>query len=311
MEYPMRNTLSCVCLAIFVLGGLAHQTALAADEACHLVRMASLDMTPDVFGGEDVPMTIAGQTVNLLIDTGGIDSTLTESVIESLRLKPRSIGRRRAVMFGGQVLDSQTTAYDIEFGGLKAPRMNFMVMPDGHLPNGLGGTLAPDVLRAYDDEFDFASAKFNLFSQDHCKANMAYWTKDDHAEIPFGMDRTGHIRLFVELDGKKISADLDTGSSRSVLNLDEAEDLFDLREDDPKLVTLAKTRHGHIYKYPFKTLVFGGVTVANPDLELFSSVDERLPNGPPLILGMGILRQLHMYIAYGENILYVTPASAH
>jgi hypothetical protein len=32
---------------------------------------------------------------------------------------------------------------------------------------------------------------------------------------------------------------------------------------------------------------------------------------PTIILGMGILRQLHLYIAYREKNLYVTPASAH
>jgi len=140
---------------------------------------------------------------------------------------------------------------------------------------------------------------------------MAYWTTQDHAEIPFGLDKVGHVRLIVELDGKKIPAHLDTGSSRSVLSLDEAENLFGFKETDAALKSLASTPTGHVFKYPFKTLTFGSVTVQNPDLELVSSIDEGLPGGPPLILGMGILRQLHMYIAYRENVLYVTAASAH
>jgi hypothetical protein len=31
----------------------------------------------------------------------------------------------------------------------------------------------------------------------------------------------------------------------------------------------------------------------------------------PLILGVGILRQLHLYIAYKEQKLYITPALAN
>jgi predicted aspartyl protease len=284
---------------------------LADAKPCGLVRAASLDMTTDSAGGVSVPMSIAGQTVNLLIATGGIDSMLTVSAVESLKLKPRSIYRREAILFGGAVLDQQATAYNVDLGGLKAERMFFMIMPDGRLPYGVDGILAPDVLRAYDDELDFANAKFNLFLQDHCKANMAYWTKADHAEIPFGVDKFGHLRLFVELDGKRIPAEIETGESRSVLNLDEAEHLFGFRESEPLLKTLAKTENGHIYKFPFKALTFGGVTVFNPDLQLFSSLDERMADSPPLLLGMGILRQLHMYIAYKENVLYVTAASAH
>jgi hypothetical protein len=30
-----------------------------------------------------------------------------------------------------------------------------------------------------------------------------------------------------------------------------------------------------------------------------------------IVLGMNVLRRLHIYIAYGEEKLYVTPATAH
>jgi len=55
----------------------------------------------------------------------------------------------------------------------------------------------------------------------------------------------------------------------------------------------------------------GGVSVENPDLLLYPRGAMALPGDPELILGMGILRQLHMYIAYKERKLYVTAASAH
>jgi hypothetical protein len=32
---------------------------------------------------------------------------------------------------------------------------------------------------------------------------------------------------------------------------------------------------------------------------------------PKMILGMGVLRQLHLFIAYKERNIYVTAASAH
>jgi len=285
--------------------------AAADDNSCTLVRAASLDMSTDPVGGPIVPLTIGGQTVNLLIDTEGIDSMLTKSVVETLKLVKQSIFGSRIVMFGGDRIDSWTIARDIDLGGLKAPKMIFMVMPDGHVPEGIGGTLAPDIMRLYDDEFDFANAKFNLFVPSQCRGNLAYWTKDEHAEISFDLNRFGQIGFIVELDGKKFRASLDTGSSRSILRLEEAENSFGFQESDPQLQTIAKTANGHTYKYPFRTLSFGGVTVSNPDLVLFSRADDRLPGGPTLIVGMGILRQLHMYIAYNQRILYVTPASAH
>lgn len=308
----MGSILSPMCLAIVALGGFAHQAAFAADEACHLARAATLDMTTDPSGGQLVPLTISGRTVNLLVDTGGIDSTLTRRIVDSLKLRVAPLTRGSVIMFGGYRMDHFAVGHEIDLGGLKAPYKDFIIMPDGHLPDGVDGTLAPDVLRAYDDEFDFAGAKLNLFLPNHCLMNMAYWTKSEHAEIVLEQDHDGHISFLVELDGKKIRATLDTGSSRSVLNLEEAEEQFGFKEGDARLKTLSKTDNGHTYKFPFKTLNFSGVSVADPDMELISGRDEGMPvGGPKLILGMGVLRQLHMYIAYAEQKLYVTSASAH
>ena len=57
---------------------------------------------------------------------------------------------------------------------------------------------------------------------------------------------------------------------------------------------------------------FGGVEVSNPDITLIPDRKAQLgPQAPDLILGIGILRQLHLYIAYREKKLYLTAASVH
>jgi hypothetical protein len=59
-------------------------------------------------------------------------------------------------------------------------------------------------------------------------------------------------------------------------------------------------------------MTFGGVSVVNPDIMLVpDSVSRMHASSDHIVLGMGILRQLHLYIAYHEKELYVTPASAH
>ena len=290
----------------------------SAAENCALVRLAKLDMQLDDHGGIYVPMTIAGQNANLLIDTGGIVSMLTQSLVAKLGLPTQRIEGARVTMFGGTPITSYVTAHDVEFGRLKAEQLKFMVVPDERLGEPLNGTLAPDIMNAYDDEFDFANARFSLFSSDHCVLNLAYWTSGPHAEIPFSVDRTGHIEFEVTLDGNKILATLDTGSSRSLLDLDRAEYLYGFNEKDPSLTSAGDARTVRIYRYPFKSLTFGdetsglgSVKTINPDLMLMSNADARLPDTKEMILGMGILRQLHMYFAHKEKKLYVTAASAH
>ena len=61
---------------------------------------------------------------------------------------------------------------------------------------------------------------------------------------------------------------------------------------------------------PIGTLDFGGVAVTNPRIAI-SSDNFTKGLGNDLILGVGILRQLHLYIAYEEEKLYITPALAH
>jgi predicted aspartyl protease len=128
--------------------------------------------------------------------------------------------------------------------------------------------------------------------------------------IGIGVDPEGHIVVPVVVDGEEIRATIDTGASRSVLSLELAKQLFDISATDPKLTSLSgRWRALH---YPFGALKLQDITVRNPDIELISDADSHLPDdGPKFILGMGILRQMHLYIAYKEKKLYVTAASAH
>ncbi len=279
--------------------------SLAADD-CHLYRLTSIDMTLDSEGGVNVPMSVSGKDVNVLVDTGGIYSMLTDSFVTELGLHKESLMRARFIMFGGKTINQFVSAKDIKLGKLSGSRTEFLVMPDGRLPQGTGGTLAPDVLNNYDVDFDFANAKFNLFSQDHCEGKVVYWA-DDYAIVDFRRDMNGHIQVPVKLDGQDVKAGIDTGSSRSFMALETAEDLFNIDLKSSELKDLGQHSFGHAYRYPFKTLTFSGVTVNNPDIMLVSEHDSKFRE---TILGMGILRQLHVYFANREKKMYVSPASA-
>jgi hypothetical protein len=51
--------------------------------------------------------------------------------------------------------------------------------------------------------------------------------------------------------------------------------------------------------------------VKNPAFVLMPQSVAKVRGLPDMIIGIGILRQLHLYIAYRERKLYATPASAH
>ena len=286
----------------------------AAD--CQLKLIASLPISFDDAGGTLVPMKINGQDVEMLVDTGGVGSMLTAAAADRLGLETHHISSAEFRMFGGVHIDRYATAHDILIGNLKAADYEFQILPDGVLPKDVSGTLAPDILLAFDNDFDLANARLNLISPDHCAGEVVYWTKDPYAELHFQLGPAGSIQLHVELDGKSVLAGLDTGSSESSLSLDSAEQLFGFSEQSPELkvaegVHINGMTRINSYVYPFKTLSFGGVTVTNPKIHLTRMADSQMEGAPRFLLGMNVLRQLHLYISSRDKTLYITGASAH
>lgn len=303
MNIKIATIFAALCLA-----------SVANAEPCKLVRNTSVDMTLDSSHGVLVPITIDGQPFTFLVDTGGVYSMVTESTVDKLGIPLRKQVFTEEMGFGGELLTNYVVANHVVFGGLNAYRFNFVVLPDTNKHDDMQGILAPDVLGANDVDFDFANKKFSLFSRDHCYGGVVYWTSGYFAQIPFKISEDHHIELPVTLDGKDMRGMIDTGSTNTIMSLEYAEQLFGIDPKSPDLKPLeAKEGEPHFYRYPFKMLSFGAVTVTNPRVLLVSDSESRIMAGtePPIIVGMSILTKLHLYIAYGEHNLYVTGADAH
>jgi len=296
-----KQSLIAMSLAavLFASGG-----ARAEEENCRLGRYASLPIAFDQDGGATVPITLNGQVQTMLVDTGGAYSMLTESAVAQLNLSPMTSQYVEVQMFGGLRSNQYVTVGSLDMAGIHFPNKDFMLMPDGFMPAADNGILAPDILKIFDVDLDFAAGKLNLMSQKHCRGQVVYWTQDPYAQIPFFLVGW-HLRIKLQLDGQEVLADLDTGAFRSVMSLETAKELFKI--DD---AVLSKNNN----RYPFKILSLHGVTVNNPDIVLLPDAESKVLDdnrAPKMLLGMGVLRQLHLYIAYKEHKIYVTPASAH
>lgn len=303
-------------LCLFVLGFICicGTVPARAEENCTLQRVAKLDMTPIADGRFSIPMFVGGQTIPVLVDTGGLISMLTPQTVEALHLHPQPIWNfnLHITQYGGFRIDHHVIVEDIVIGRMRAPRYDFLIMPAGGYPSDIGGLLAPDILRAYDMDFDFANATLNFFSKDHCEGKVVYWTRDDPGEVEIRLGDDGHMTVPVMLDGKEIRATIDTGAANSVASLEEVESLLGLDEKSPDLKRLPGRPNRPLYRYPFKSLSFQSVSVTNPDVLLIPDSESKVgASGPKMLIGMNILRHLHLYIAYSEHKLYVTPATAH
>lgn len=325
----MRGNWKSFALFVIAIGAAASGNPASAAECKTLGRIASLDIKPLPSGRPSVEAKIVDSPVTMLIDTGGYVSSISSQIVRELKLQQTPNGRA-IKMVNGAESNMLARLPSILIGGqLVTQNALYYVLPTDNPANtGRGefdGILAGEFLKQFDADFDFSAQKLNLFSPDHCVGKVVYWQAAALAVVPMQIDSNNHIKLQVQLDGKKVEAILDTGASQSDVNLSDAQRMFRIDVNAPDVERVGALKGGFssaIYRHRFKTLAFEGVTVQNPELLLFpdllsggvraapqtgSHISEN--RGLPVVtLGMSILRQLHLYVAFNERKLYITAA---
>lgn len=294
-----RAWLPCACVLLALANPAKAQT-------CQLARLAEIPIATLPDGRFTVPMTVQGETLNFLVDTGGAVATLSGEQAGNLHLP---LQRSHAVLNGvaGSKFSLFANVGDVSLGGIKGRSISVFI--DTVLPPGADGTLAPDILKNFDVDFDLLHGKLNLVSPQHCAGQVVYWTNSSHVELPLAQVADGHIQVPVSVDGVKLSALLDTGSQISLISLSAAQALG-VSESAPGLKLVSDNYAGYkLYAYPFKSVAFDSISLDEPHIQVVS--DGFLPAGIDMIIGTTVLRRLHLYVAYGEQKLYLTPATAN
>jgi predicted aspartyl protease len=304
-----RRGMQCIAAALcaVLVGGAATGEKAAPD--CRLRMIATLDMQTLPDGRVTIPVKIEGHEHRLMVDTGGYINTVSLQLVAEEGYHPRQSGGFLRGM-GTTFLNTYVTVKEFIIGHSRGEDFEFYVDDFGNLSQD--GTLAPQILAAYDVDFDFGHGKFNLVSSDHCPGKVLYWTQSPAAAVPFEIQNRTHIRIPITIDGKEIMATVDTGAHTSFITMRAASKFLGLDEKDPALKSRGNVpvngMNGQVRNYPFQTLGFGAVVVNHPNIQI---VEDRVWNEDDLLLGIGILRQLHLYIAYKERKLYITPALAN
>ena len=172
--------------------------------------------------------------------------------------------------------------------------------------------------------------KVNLFTQDHCKGHVVYWTSD-YTAVPFAMDASMHPVLRASLEGHEFAATLDTGAMPSILSAQTARHAFDL---DPGAtgaapdgqVTAGSGATLPFYRHRFTDFEIGGVAFRNTEFIIMPDKVSRIirehesrdpmlmpseHNMPtPLVIGLHHLSKLRAFIAYSERVVYFSAGDA-
>lgn len=327
----MRAIRHSVLLATLLLSVANVHPAAARAQCGPLSILTSIDIRSDRSGRPMISALIDDKPVGLIVDTGGAFSSLTKRAVRELNLQTGA-SRIQLRNIAGQRENEEARLPSIALGRIRQEGAYFMVLPGEEDPNDpgievFGGVLGADMMRNVDVDFDFAANKLNLISQDHCAGNVVYWQAPALAVVPMTLGRWGHILFRMELDGRRVNAALDTGASTTVLNLDTARRVFRIDVNAPDVEKIGEVTGGYTasaYRRRFKTLTVNGVTISNPMIVMLpdmlggaspgaprtGSIIRDESNGlPDMILGMNIMSQMHVYIAYKERKLYITAAN--
>jgi predicted aspartyl protease len=308
--------------AVYVLGFRASSQA----EECtapRLVNAVKMEPLGDR-GVMVVPISLNGVEKKFLFDTGGGEANYVSSAVAQ-ELKLTQFNSGRSMDLRGNVFDSAVLVKDVVFGAVQASDAQFGVAPnqpfDGILSSSYIAMLLLN-MRDVDIDIDFGTMILSFFSANHCQGDVVYWAHQALAVVPVTSVQ-GHIEFPVTLDGHPLTAAIDTGAPWTVLNIARAKEKLDFSSDAPASQSpdVPKDDPGQqIYYRKYSALSFEGVSITSPLVilrpiqfggknDLFAA-DNMNWFAPDLIIGMEVLRHLHIYYAVKEQTLYITSAAS-
>jgi len=330
--------ISAVLAALLAIAAAA---PALADDACGPLK--GLATAPLISDRQNlrvaVPVTINGQTSLMLLDTGAFATSVTPKAADEMKM-PRSRSGIAIRDILGNASNDLARISQLTLGRLSAQDVDVYVLPDAQesqyephstssasLPSQLAGIFGSDFLRPYDLDLDFAAGKMHLMSSDHCEGKVIYWRPEVFAIVPFVLTKSGGITFTMQLNGTDVTVLLDTGATHSTMRADVARRLFGLDrpaqgEEIANPILNNESVQG-MFVHRFDTLATDGFAISNPQILIYPDVESTRmgaeqawydkQNGTretDLILGMRELRQLHVYVAYHEHKVYLSPAGA-
>ena len=318
----ISQLLSALPLACLFAG--AAQAQQAAGEVCtkKLTMVNEIQMESNGPGPSSVPVEINGVKHNLTFATAGTATQISEDTAKALGLD--ITGGSEVALFDNESRASgnQVTVAKFTMGTLEGTNMKIPVSPSGGRGGGGGaGLFSLNNMLPYDVDVDFGTDKLRFFSQDHCPGGVLYWQASAVGVAPITIE-SGRVTIPVELDGKALTGVIDTAAMTTSIKVAVAEKLLGLTMGSPEAPTTTPGNYSRtVGSFRMGTLGVRNIKVAiesngarqggGPAVEAMNrsrAAQAALAN-PEVRIGMDLLRKLHLYMAFGEKKLYITPAS--
>lgn len=302
-----RRRLGAGAVAAWLVGGHRVQ---AEQPPCALRELARLALD-DTLGFLSVTAFVNAQPRRLMIDTGSNAGLIDPQAVAALGIATThgvSIPLRGT---GGTGVVDRIAQVPLRLGGLD---LGVVALPVGRLPGLPGGDppvvgfLGGDVLGRFDLDLDLPERRLSLWSVRAaslaCAAPPAWRTPFDR--VAFRLSE-GRPVLQARLDGRPITALLDTGARSELLALSAARRLgvgVPALAGDPGGVTQGVDLRSHLYHWHrFGRLTVGDVIIERPVLTV-APLDEPFD----MLLGTSWLRGRRVWLSYATRSLFIARA---
>jgi predicted aspartyl protease len=293
--------------------------AAPAHAACSTHRVAELPLT---LTSEKllVNVSLNGSPEIMALDTGaGITVVSTEA---AGRLNIPHDFDHHADIGGVGGADSALFIGLVDTLDLDGLRLTHQALPIVDLPmrDGAGhpvaGFLGADILSRFDVDLDIAGGRLGLWQETGCDTAPPPWDPNADA-LPIDLDEGHHILVPLRVDGVNLTAVLDTGAGGLDLTLRagmRAGATDDALDADPVIHGTGVNNRGwtgHMHR--FHSVIFGGRTISEVWTALVPSSDISRNNaliGSDGLVGMRVLRDMHLWISYRTKSLYVAPGNS-
>ena len=252
-----------------------------------------------------VDAAVNDHPLHFMVDTGGVFSAIGRPAVQALGIRPAPISQRFDILdIGG----AQITEYArIDYLTLAKFRSENLTLMISNMGPGEDGILAPDLLRNFDIELDFATQTMNLFKPPRCDDHVVYWT-DDFVRLPMEITEQGHIRIPVIVNGTAIKATLDTGAPRTLIGDSAAKAIIGEDKETGRDASFSGGAGGKVTGVGVTpdSLTIGKFKWLAPTLISSSVKTGWHKDGSEMLLGLDILHDLHLFFDYKGHALYIS-----
>jgi len=247
-----------------------------------------------------VPVSLAGHTVRMVLDTGAERTVLTRSAVARFGFQLDDYVGSTMRGAGGRI-DQHRNAIvpNLSIGGVglavQKPGAALSLPVVAFELDDIAGLLGGDVLRHTTLDFDFAGGWLSVLPDHTCAQPTA-------EAVPLTLLRRFLLLAPIELDGHKLTALVDTGASVSLIN---ARGLHRLAlsaaqiGQDPEVSPQVLGGNIPAHRHTFGTLNIGGRQIAAPSLLVYPQPEPAFD----LVLGLDILARQKIRLSYAESRL--------